>query len=97
MSTETFVTIPVTSALAQQLPPHADELAQVLSLGIKGWRVEQALTAYRQGRGTLAYAAEQAGVPLREMILLAYAHGIEPKYDVQVGAQSLSLDDAARL
>lgn len=45
------------------------------------WQAEvrNALEAYRRGEGSLAHAARQAGISLREMIPLAYAHGLEPK------------------
>ena len=39
----------------------------------------KALQAYKRGEGSLAYAARQAGISLREMIPLAYAHGLTPK------------------
>jgi hypothetical protein len=78
------------------LPPDADELAEVLALGVKSWRVERALAAYQRGRGTLAYAAEQAGVSLREMTAFAYAHGLEPK-ESHAPIAIQSLDQASKL
>ena len=98
MTSETVVTIAVSPDLAQQLPADAGELAEVLALGLKSWRIEQALAAFRDGRGTLAYAAEQAGISLREMIALAYAHGLQPRIDdSQVAHQPLTLDQASNL
>ena len=96
MATETYVTIPVSPDIAAQLPADVDELAEVLALGVKGWRIERALAAYRRGRGTLAYAADQAGVSVREMIAFAYAHGLEPKH-TEVPESIQSLDHAAEL
>jgi hypothetical protein len=40
-----------------------------------------ALDAYARGEGSLAFAARQAGVSLREIIPLAYARGLSPKVD----------------
>jgi hypothetical protein len=37
--------------------------------------------AYRRGEGTLAYAAQQAGISIRQIIPLAYAYGLTPKVD----------------
>ncbi len=73
------VSISVPAELARQLPPDPEQRQEVLVLGLREWRVRKALEAYRRGEGSLAYAARQAGITLREMIPLAYAHGLEPK------------------
>ena len=69
------------------------KLRSVVELGLREWRIEQALEAYQRGEGTLAYAAERAGVTLREMIVAARARGITP----QVESSSLTLEAAAQL
>ena len=48
-------------------------------LGLREWKVRKALDAYQRGEGSLAYAAQEAGISLREMIPLAYAHGVTPR------------------
>lgn len=73
------VSIAVSEELARQMPPDPIEQQEVLTLGLREWRIRRALEAYRRGEGSLAYAARQAGVSLREMIPLAYAHGLTPK------------------
>lgn len=83
------VSIPVPEELARQLPPDPDQRQEVLVLGLREWRIRKALEAYRRGEGSLAYAAHQAGVSLREMIPLAYAHGLEPK------PETAELEDSA--
>jgi hypothetical protein len=75
------VSIPVPEELEKQLPADPQERQQVLIWGLREWRVHKALQAYRRGEGSLAHAARQAGVSLREMIPLAYAHGLSPKVD----------------
>lgn len=97
MVAETFVMIPVPTTIAQQLPPDADDLSELVILGLKSWRVAQALATYQRGRGPLVYAAEQAGVSLREMIALAYAHGLQPKNEPRLGDSPLSLEQASTL
>jgi hypothetical protein len=57
--------------------------AQVLTLGLRQWRIHQALEAYRREEGSLAYAAEQAGISIREMIPQAYAFGLTPAVDAE--------------
>lgn len=73
------VSIAISEELASQLPPDQRERQEVVALGLREWKVRKALEAYRRGQGSLAYAAGQAGVSLREMIPLAYAHGLVPK------------------
>jgi hypothetical protein len=75
------VSIAVSEELARQMPPDPAEQQEVLTLGLREWRIRRALDAYRRGEGSLAYAARQAGVSLREMIPLAYAHGLTPKVE----------------
>ena len=91
---ETYVTIPISTIIANQLPPNVADLTEIVALGLKSWRVERALTEYGQGRSSLAYAAQRAGVSLREMIAVAYAHGFEPSESVLLPT---SLDEAAVL
>jgi predicted HTH domain antitoxin len=71
--------IAISDELARQLPPDPRERQEVVALGLREWKIRKALEAYKRGDGSLAYAARQAGVSLREMIPLAYAHGLAPK------------------
>jgi len=75
------ISIAVSEDLARQLPSDPQERQEVLVLGLREWRVRKALEAYKQGQGSLAHAAHQAGISLREMIPLAYAHGLTPKVE----------------
>lgn len=72
------VSIAVPEELAREFPPDPLEQREVLVLGLRAWRVCKALEAFGRGEGSLAYAAQQAGVSLREMIPLAYAYGLTP-------------------
>ncbi len=98
MSTQvTYVTIPVSPEIIEQLPPDPTTREQVLGLGLRQWRIRQALEDYRQGRGTLAYAAERAGVSIREITPLAYAYGLTPSVDPDWLSDTLTLDQASQL
>ncbi|MGC9444862.1 MAG: hypothetical protein ACP5E9_08085 [Candidatus Methanospirareceae archaeon] len=44
-------------------------------------KLERALERYKKGGISLARLAELADSSIREMIPLAYAQGLEPKYD----------------
>jgi hypothetical protein len=92
-----YVTIPLPPELAEELPPDPATRAEVLAIGLQQWRVRQALEAYRQGEGTLAYAAQRAGVSIRQMIALAYAYGLTPKVDPTWLSGELPIDRAAQL
>jgi len=93
----TFITLRVPLDVVDQLPADPTTRTHVLELGLRQWRVIEALEAYRQGHGTLAYAAEQAGVSLREIIALAYAHGLTPATDPEELTIPLTLKQAAEL
>ena len=98
MQGTTTISISLPDDLAQQMPAEPVERQRVFELGLKQWRVRQALEAFKRGEGTLAYAAKQAGVSLREMIPLAYAYGLAPKVDAaRLSGGPLSLDQAATL
>ncbi len=69
----------------------------MLELGLRSLRIREALDAYRRGEGSLAYAAERAGVTLREMIPLAYAHGLTPKVDPELLEAPLAIEQISGL
>lgn len=89
--------ISLSPELVQELPPDPATRSEVLALGLQQWRIRQALEAYRQGEGTLAYAAQRAGISIRQIIPLAYAYGLTPKVDAAWLSEELSLDQAALL
>jgi len=97
MTTPTYVVISVTSDVARDLPTDPATRSEVLAAGLQQWRIRQALEAYRQGPGTLAYAAQQAGVSVRQIVPLAYAYGLTPKIDPALPTAELSLNQAAEL
>ena len=67
--------------LAKKLPQEESVIQRVLELGLKQLEIEKAVERYKEGGISLAKAAEIAGISIREMIPIAYAHGLEPKYD----------------
>jgi hypothetical protein len=93
----TYVTIQIPPELAEALPSDPATRTEVLSLGLQQWRVRQALEAYRRGEGSLAYAAQQAGVSIRQIIPLAYAYGLAPKIDPTWLTDDLTAEQATEL
>ena len=78
----TTVSLILPDDLAKHLPADAAARQRVVELGLREWRLSEALEAYKRGEGSLAYAAERAGVSLREMIVVARMHNILPQPDI---------------
>jgi predicted HTH domain antitoxin len=56
-------------------------LMEILSLGLEEYRLRQAMTLYRTGDVSLAYAAEQVGLPVRLVQEKARQRGLLPRSD----------------
>ena len=96
-SPQTYVTITLPKELAENLPADPATRTEVLTIGLQQWQVRQALEAYRRGEGTLAHAAQRAGVSIRQIIPLAYAYGLTPDVDPAWLLDELSVDQASEL
>lgn len=94
----TTLSLAVSEQVARQMPDDPADRQRVVELGIREWRIRQALDAYRHGEGSLAYAASRAGLSLREIIPLAYAQGLEPKIAPgDLSDSPLSIEQASNL
>lgn len=80
--------------LLDQMPRGVRAQREIITLGLQQWRVRKALEKYHRGECTLAFAAQDAGVTLREIVPLAYAYGLEP--EVPLLDQDMTPDEAAR-
>ena len=78
MSEKVLIEIP--TDLADQLANRSEMVPEILRLGLRQLRVQEALLLYEQGVVTLARAAELADLPLQEMIQEARSKGIKPKW-----------------
>ncbi len=74
------VIIEIPTDLADQLADRTEIVPEILRLGLRQLRVQEALLLYEQGVVTLARAAELADLPLQEMIQEARSKGIQPKW-----------------
>ena len=81
--------------LFEQLPRGVRAQREIITLGLQQWRVRKSLEKYRRGECSLAFAAQDAGINLREMIPLAWAYGLEPAADLP--ERDLTPDEATRL
>ena len=87
----TNLTVQVPDQLAQELTSAGqDFIAEMIELGLRTRRIEQALTQYAQGHMTLGAAAQLAGVPEGDMARQAYARGLEPRYSAATLTEELA-------
>ena len=91
------VTLRLPNYLAETLPAEESSLCEILKLGLKQFRIERAIKRYKKGGVSLAKAAELAGISIREMISIAYAHGLEPKYDESLVESRITPEVAVNL
>jgi len=70
---------------------------EILKLGLKQLRIEKAVERYKKGGVSLAKVVELAGISIREMIPIAYAHGLEPKHDESLDESKISQEIAFKL
>lgn len=91
------ITIIVPDHLAKKLPKDKSAIQEVLELGLKQLHIEKAIERFKKGGISLARAAELADISIREMIPIAYAHGLEPKYDESILQSPITSEIAGRL
>ncbi len=91
------ITVRLPDILAEELSQDESSISEILKLGLKQLKIEKAIERYKKGGMSLAKAAELAGVSIREMIPVAYAYGLEPKYDRSFNKSRISAEIAANL
>jgi predicted HTH domain antitoxin len=84
------VMIELPDDLARQVGPYQDRLRELVLLGLRQLKAQEALLFYRQGLVSFARAAELADLPQTEMIRQARALGIEPRWSEQMVAEELA-------
>ena len=86
----TSLIVPVPDRLAQELTCAGQEfIAEMIELGLRTRRIDQALAQYACGQMTLGAAAHLAGIPESEMARHAYARGLEPRRSADTLAEEL--------
>ena len=64
-------------------------ISQLLSLGLKQLKMQEALTWVKEGQASIGYGAEYAGVSREEMAKYAYSQGIKPAFSEETVAEEL--------
>jgi hypothetical protein len=86
----TSLTLQLPDRLAKELTGASQEfIAEMLELGLRTRKIEQALAQYADGQMTLGAAAHLAGITEGEMARYAYARGLEPRLGDQTLAEEL--------
>jgi hypothetical protein len=82
MAISSTITIELPGSLATELSMAGDEfVADVFQRGLRDLRIERALERYRLGGVSFGAAASAAGASESELVLHAYARGLEPPFD----------------
>jgi len=66
-------------------------------VGVEAVPDRWAIKSYKKSGVSLAKAAGLAGISIREMISIAYAHGLEPKYDESLVEYNITPEVAVNL
>ncbi len=89
MAMETL-TVTVSETLFEQIAPYQADLGELLRLGLRQVKMEQALALFKQGGISLWRAARLAGVSLREMAQYAVAQGLRATADEETLREELA-------
>lgn len=84
------LTISIPEELSAELEPYQDKLDDLLRIGLRELKMEQALSLYKLGKLSLWKAARLADVSLREMTNYAIANGLRPIVDDKTIEEELS-------
>lgn len=82
--------VEVPESLYKEVVAYGPDLAELLRLGLRQVKMEQALGLFRQGGISLWRAARLAGVSLREMTQYAAAQGLRAAADEETLREELS-------
>ena len=87
----TRLTVQLPDRLAKELSDASQEfITEMIELGLRTRKIEQALAQYARGQMTLGAAAHLAGITESEMARHAYARGLEPRFSDETLAEELA-------
>jgi len=87
----TSLTVQLPDRLAKELTEASQEfIAEMIDLGLRTRKIEQALAQYARGEMTFGAAAHLAGITEGEMARHAYARGVEPRFSDETLAEELA-------
>jgi hypothetical protein len=80
MTTEPMIDLQVPRSWLAGVADEPLTLQRIFRVGLYHYKIERALTLYREGVGSLGYIAEQLGLPKQELIRAARQQGLEPDW-----------------
>ncbi len=84
------LTLTVSKTLFEEVLPYQTSLSELLRLGLRQVKMEQALALFKQGGISLWRAARLAGVSWREMNQYAVAQGLRATVDDETIREELA-------
>ena len=84
------VVIELSDELAQQVGPYKGRLDELVRLGLSQIKAQEALLLYRRGAVSFARAAELAGLSRPDMVRVARASGIKPRWSQKAVEEELA-------
>ncbi len=71
------------------IPDDPAIIREIISLGIREYKMDQALKLYKNGGGSIGYVAELYHLPKRDLIQEARRRGIEPEFTEETVLEEL--------
>ncbi len=84
------ILVEIPEDLAKEFKGHEGHLREILLLGLRQLKIQEALWLYREGVVSLGRAAAMAGLPIREMVRQAIAWGIKPQWSEEMVEEELA-------
>jgi predicted HTH domain antitoxin len=84
------ITIQIPEELSRALEPYREHLDEVLRIGLREFKMAQALGLYQKGGLSLWKAARMAEVSFKEMARYAAAQGLRPPSDEEMLKEELA-------
>ncbi len=82
--------IDVPDELAGELKPYQSRLQDVLILGLRRVKIDEALTLYDRGLVSFGRAVEMAGIQRDELVREARAAGVRPRWTEETLREELA-------
>ncbi len=87
---EQTVAIQIPVQWLEDIPEQETTRRQIFKMGLEQYKMERALSLYRNGAGSLGYIAEQLGLSKRKLVRKARLRGIEPDFTEETVREELA-------
>ncbi len=87
---EQTVAIQIPIQWLKDIPEQETTRQQIFKMGLEQYKIERALSLYRDGVGSLGYIAEQLGLSKRKLVRTTRLRGIEPDFTEETVREELA-------